>query len=442
MTTDRTSLSYKKIFSFWAPLASTWLMMSVEGPFLSAIIARLPEPKYNLAAYGVVFSLALFMEAPIIMIMSASTALAKNRDSFLKLRRFTYSLNTLITFCMGLLLLPPIFNFLMRTLIGLPPEVTRLTHLACLILLPWPAAIGYRRFYQGIMIRSNLTRRVAYGTVIRLLSMATVALLLYSFIKNEGVIVGAAALSAGVLMEAIASGFMSRGSVSRLLSATKDPLPQTDRITYGYILKFYYPLALTSILGLGVHPMVTFFLGHSRMALESLAVFPVINSLVFIFRSIGLSYQEVGIALLGENNEGYPQLRNFAFLIGLSAIASLACLAFTPLASIWYHQVSGLSGVLTRFAIPPTRIFTLMPGLTVLLSFQRAVLVNARNTRPITFATLIEVGGIVLVLFFLTSVLDLIGAVAAAIALVLGRLAANIYLTRPYFLALNRYSFR
>ncbi len=64
-------LSSSKIFKFWLPLAATWLMMSLEGPFIAAIIARLPEPKFNLAAYGVAFSFALIIEAPVIMIMSA-----------------------------------------------------------------------------------------------------------------------------------------------------------------------------------------------------------------------------------------------------------------------------------------------------------------------------------------------------------------------------------
>jgi len=39
--------------------------------------------------------------------------------------------------------------------------VAELTRRAAAILLPWPAAIGYRRFYQGILIGSGLTRRVA-----------------------------------------------------------------------------------------------------------------------------------------------------------------------------------------------------------------------------------------------------------------------------------------
>ena len=62
-------LTVKKIFIFWIPLAATWQMMAAEGPFLAAIIARLADPKYNLAAYGVAFSFAVLVEAPIIMIM-------------------------------------------------------------------------------------------------------------------------------------------------------------------------------------------------------------------------------------------------------------------------------------------------------------------------------------------------------------------------------------
>ena len=61
-------LTQKSILAFWIPLAATWLMMSLEGPYLSALIARLAEPKFNLAAYGIAFSLALIIEAPVIMI--------------------------------------------------------------------------------------------------------------------------------------------------------------------------------------------------------------------------------------------------------------------------------------------------------------------------------------------------------------------------------------
>lgn len=421
------SLSYKKIFYFWLPLAATWIMMSVEGPFLAAIIARMPDPKFNLAAYGVAFSFALIIEAPVIMMMSASTALVKNIRSFQKLKKFTYTLNAAITIFMLLFIIPPVFYFITENLIGLPSNVAELTHWATIILLPWPGMIGYRRFYQGILIRNNLTRRVAYGTVIRLTSMAAAALLLYLYTDVAGVIVGALSLSIAVTAEAAASKLMSLKIINSLKEEEK------ENINYKEIFNFYYPLALTSFITLAVHPLVTFFIGQSRMAIESLAVLPVLNSFVFIFRSMGLSYQEVVIALLGERKEGYEQLRNFALIMGISVVAVLGIIAFTPLSDFWFGTLSGLSPDLNEFVKIPLMIMILMPGTTVLISFQRSILVHSRRTAPITTATIIEFGGILIVLFIMIYMFDVVGIIAATSGFVLGRFSANVYLmfTKP-----------
>jgi hypothetical protein len=420
-------ITKKKIFIFWLPLAATWLMMAFEGPFLAAIIARLAEPKYNLAAWGVAFSFALIIEAPIIMIMSASTALVDNRQSFEKLRNFTYFINGTITLVMLVFLIPTIFDFISIDLIGLPKPVAQLTHAATIILIPWPGAIGYRRFYQGILIRSNLTRRVAYGTVIRLISITSTAVLLYIYADIPGVTVAAIALSVGVLVEAVASRMMVYKTVRSLPERTESQ----KSLSYRQILYFYYPLALTSMLALGVHPLVAFFVGHSLMALESLAVLPVINSLVFIFRAMGLSYQEVAITLMGKKGEFYSVVREFAIILGLSVVTILGFIAFTPLASYWFGIVSGLPVDLAEFSIFPLQIMVLMPGLSVMLSFQRAVQVSSRETGHLTWATILEVIGIIAVLFIMTFYLNIIGAIAATTALMIGRILANSYLINP-----------
>jgi len=421
-------LTYKKIFVFWLPLAATWLMMSFEGPFLAALIARLAEPKYNLAAYGVAFSFALIIEAPIIMIMSASTKLVKDAQSFIKLRRFTYGLNWFITLIMLIILVPPIFYFLTEDLIGLPSKVSNLTHLATIILLPWPGAIGYRRFYQGILIRNNLTKRVAYGTIIRIITMALTALLMYLLTDVDGVVVGAASISAAVFLEAVASRIMADGIIKKIATQVGD---NKDVLTHKEIYKFYYPLALTSILGLGVQPVVTFFMGQSRMAIESLAVLPVVTSFVFIFRALGLSYQEVVIALMGDDKKNFKLLRKFAFSLGAVLTIILALVAFTPLSDIWFRVVSGLTDNLAEFARLPLMIMTILPLLTVVISLQRSALVSNKTTYPITIGTAIEFIAIVLVLFISINYAGLVGAVAATLSFVIGRLAANIYLTPP-----------
>lgn len=357
--------------------------------------------------------------------MSASTALVKGRNSYWKLKRFTDILNTGITAIQLIILIPPVFNYIVIGLMEVPEEVAKLAHIALIIFLPWAASIGYRRFYQGILIRNNLTRRVTYGTLVRLSVIVITGLLLY-FAGVKGAYVGAAAMALAVLCEVIATRIM----VSRTL---KDLLQKDDTengsLRLRTIAKFYYPLALTSILSLGVHPFVTFFMGRSYMAVESLAVLPVVTSLVFIFRSMGLSYQEVNIALIGKEKQNYTVLRNFAIYLGLVVTVLISVLAFTPLAEIWFINISGLSRELAGLSYLPLKIMIILPALTVLLNFQRSSLIINGTTGPISVATAIELAGIIIVLLLCVVFLNFIGVVAASLAFLTGRIMANLYLT-------------
>jgi Na+-driven multidrug efflux pump len=419
----RTQLS---IFLFWVPLAATWVMMASEGPFLTAIIARLGDPTYNLAAFGVAFAFGILVEGPVIMLMSASTALAKNWVAFLRLRRFTWGLNALSTALLGVLLIPPVFRLVMESMLGLPREITDLVYGGLLFLLPWPAAIGYRRFVQGVLIRANRTRLVAYGTVLRVLTMVGSALALYQFTDLPGAWVGTAALSSGVLVEAFAARLMALPTLRELEADSE--ATAADAPGYGEIARFYYPLALTSMIGLTIQPMLTFFMGRAPSPIESLAVFPVVNALSFLFRSLGLSFQEAAIALIGDDYEHVDAVGRFALWLGLASSGALALVAFTPLADLWFVQVSGLTPELAAMAIVPTMILVPMPGISVWLSYQRGILVNGRRTKPITVATAIEVGMIAILFVIGGWGFGWVGVTAAFFAFVGARTAANLFL--------------
>ena len=431
-------LTYRRIFLFWGPLALTWLMMAVEQPFLIAFIARLNDAKFNLAAFGIAGSFAMIIESPIIMLMSASTALVTGRNSYKKLKRFTDILNAFITAIQLIILIPPVFNYIVIGLMEVPEDVASIAHIALIIFIPWAASIGYRRFYQGILIRNNLTRRVTYGTMVRLSVIVIIGLILY-FAGVKGAYVGAGAMSLAVLLEAIATRIM--------VSATLKSLNQKEDTENGSlrlrsIAKFYFPLALTSILSLGVHPFVTFFLGRSYMAVESLAVLPVVSSLVFIFRSMGLSYQEVNIALIGKEKQNYRILRNFAIYMGLTVTILISALAFTPLADLWFINVSGLSLELADMSYLPLKIMILLPAMTVLLNFQRSSLIVNGTTGPISKATAVELIGIIVVLFICVVFLNLTGVVAASIAFIAGKGLSNIYLTPKQMAAVKAWNLR
>ena len=400
-------------------------MMAIEQPLLIAFIARLNDAKYNLAAFGIAGSFAMIIESPIIMLMTASTALVTGRHSYKKLKRFTDILNASITGVQLIILIPPVFNFIVIGLMEVPEEIARLAHTALIIFLPWAASIGYRRFYQGILIRNDLTRRVTYGTMIRLSVILSIGLLLFTA-GVKGAYVGAGAMSLAVLCEAIATRIMVS---STLKSLNREEDTENGNLNLRSISKFYYPLALTSILSLSVAPFVTFFLGRSYMGVESLAVLPVVTSLVFIFRSMGLSYQEVNIALIGKNKQNYAVLRNFAIYLGIIVTVLISVLAFTPLADLWFIQVSGLSKELADMSYLPLKIMVLLPAITVLLNYQRSTLIINGTTGDISKATAVELVGIIVVLLVGVVFLNLVGVIAASIAFVVGKGLANIYLT-------------
>jgi O-antigen/teichoic acid export membrane protein len=154
---------------------------------------------------------------------------------------------------------------------------------------------------------------------------------------------------------------------------------------------------------------------------------------------MALSYQEVGIALLGQRGEHYRRLRDFALGLAVAVAACLGLIAFTPLSGTWLRGVAGLSPELAAFAVMPLQIYALLPALSVLQSFQRALLVHGRSTRPLGWATAAEVGTIALVLSLAVLGADMVGAVAAAVATMAGRSVGLAVLTGPTWRMTRRF---
>lgn len=401
--------------------------MASEGPFLAAIIARLANPTYNLAAYGVASAVSIMIEAPVIMLMSAAASMVKDRESFLKLRNFSRGLYVATTLVLVVVLVPGVYDPLLRRLMGVPPQVADLTQGALWFFLPWPGAIGYRRFHQGVLIRAGKTRLVAYGTAIRLATMASAALTGYFVLDMPGAWVGGFSLACGVVAEALAVRSMAARTVAAILAGSWDR-GVSRPVRYREIAGFYFPLALTSIIGLTVQPLLTFFMGRSVAPVQSLAVFPVVHSLSFFFRSMGLAFQDTSIALLGDRFEHFAELRRFGVGLALALTAGISLVAFTPISDVYFAGISGLPPGLAGFALTPTRVMVLLPAMTVLLALQRAILVESRRTRHITAASVTEVGVVALVFVTLGFGLDVVGATAAFSAFFAGRAAANLYL--------------
>ncbi len=377
-----TALTYRRIIHTWWPLAASWLLMTAELPLIAAVIARLPHPEINLAAWGVVFSLAIIIQSPSTMMLAASTALSRDWDSYLKLRKFMLAIGAALTLLHAALALTPLFDLLLVRLLALPPEIIEPVRLGLALMIPWSWGTAYRRFQQGVLIRFDHSRVVIWGSLIRVGTDCLLLAIGYSLGSLPGVAVGAVGIIAGVLMEDIYTGWRVQPTLRHQLRPAP---PAAEPLTLRGFLNFYLPLAATVLLLLLVQPLVAAALSRMPNPLESLAVWPVIFGLLTMWQSVGIAYNEAVIALL-DDARAVAVLRRFTWVLGGLASLLLLAMALSPLAALWFEAVAGLTPALAELAREALLLGSLLPLLRVLHSWFQGIITHSRHTRGISEA--------------------------------------------------------
>ncbi len=365
-------------------------------PAITAVMARLANPEISLATHGgIVFPLALIIEAPVIMLLSASTALSKDWASYQKIFRFMMILGASLTGLHLLVAFTPLYDLIIVKGLGVPKEIIESGRIGLRFILPWAWSIAYRRFQQGVMIRFGHSRIVGMGTLVRLSTDVVILGAGLMIGTIPGYIVGAATQGLSTLAEAIFSGIIVRPILKYELKPTRKAEP----LTWKAFFSFYIPLALTSLLFLIWQPIGSAALSRMPRALDSLAVWSVVSGLIFMLRSLGLALNEVVVALL-EQPGSSVELRKFTTTLAIAISTFYFIVAATPLAYLWFTYVSGLPANLVGlsrigfwFGIP-------MPLLNVLQSWYQGSILFSRKTKGIPESMLI----------FLVTVLLILGA--------------------------------
>jgi hypothetical protein len=387
LQTAVSQLGWRRIVVAWWPLAASWLLMAVEPPALGAFIARLPNPEIHLAAYGgVVFPLALIVEAPIIMLLSASTAMSKDWASYRRIYRFMMIAGAALTALHLATAFTPLYDFVVVDVIGAPREIVEPARLGLMIMTPWTWSIAFRRFNQGALIRFGHSSAVGMGTVVRI--SANITTLIVGFVlaqrlgpeRMPGIVVGTLAVAVGVVSEAVYVGW----AVRPVLRFEIRPAPAVDPpLTWRVFFSFYIPLIMTSLLTLLANPIGSAALSRMPASLASLAGWSVVTGFIFMLRSLGVAYNEVVVALLDDPELAVP-LQRFASFLAWSTTGLLALVAATPLSNLWFEGVSALSPELASMARVSLWLALPLPALSVLQSWYQGILLNRRKTRGAT----------------------------------------------------------
>ena len=363
--------------------------MSAEGPLISTVINRLPNEIMMMAGYGIVVSLSVLIESPIINLLATSTALVKDRASYLLMRTFTVHWMIGLTIISVLVAFTPLFNWIVVGLLEAPPEVAQWVKQGMQIMIFWSAAIAWRRFLQGVMIHFGQTNKVAWGTAVRLVASMGTAVSFAIYSTLPGITIGAMSLMAGVFAEAAYATIAIRPILNNELAPSQPPAAGIP-LTYRELFWFHLPLASTSVLLLLVQPIVTSSLARLPNPVISLAAWPILFQLTLMTRAAALALPEVVIAL-SEKPDSFVPVRRFSFNLMLVISGFMLLFIVTPLASFYVFVVQDMTDVVGGLVNASVGYFLFFPALATIISWLRGLLINKRVTKAVNMGMVINV---------------------------------------------------
>ncbi|HEY0865940.1 MAG TPA: hypothetical protein VGE01_01100, partial [Fimbriimonas sp.] len=366
---DEAPLSQGRIARFFLPLAVSWIFMAVEAPISIGVISRMPFPKVNTAAFLLMMGLALWIESPVIDLLSTSTTLSRSRRSYQSITRFALLLMAWVTFAHFVAVATPVYDLIVYRVMDVPEEVGAAARSGLMIMLPWSALIGWRRYLQGILIRNGYTRTIGLGTAVRVSVMAVSSVSLYLASSLHSIVVVATALILSVGAEAAFIHAVSRRVVRELTRRSEPDEPIENR----RLAAFHFPLTATTLVTMLASPLITAALSRDADSIRTMAAFQVASTLLFLFRTTTFAIPEVVITL-SQEHRGPEALWRFCFFLGSGLSGLLLIFALSPLDDLVFRSVLAAPADVVPLASSLLLLGASLPLVNAMLGYVRGML--------------------------------------------------------------------
>jgi Na+-driven multidrug efflux pump len=425
----------RAIAGVFGPLAlSSVLMIAAEQTIVVSGVARLAQPEVALAAYGIALSLSIVVEAPVIMLLTTSVALVRDRQSYHAVRRFALALGGALFLLNLLLYWGPLYDLLIVPLLRLPPAVAEAAHLPLRWMALWPLAISYRKFNQGVLITARRARAIGLGTVMRILTAALVTLAGVRWFRPPGALLAGLALISAVLVESALIAWWSRAPARQTVLRVEREGPL---LTAGALWSFHAPLIGTAGLRVLLQPLISAGITRLPLAALSLAVWPVAYGADALAASPAAALPELALTFRRSPAEVRAVAR-FSVALGLTLTVCLALALLTPLSHLYFGLLLGVPPAVEAAARRTLWLLLPIPVLTATQALLRAALAAGHRTAAVQGAMAANVAVVAATLTIGTALGLAVGTTLAAIGMTLALLVENgvllVALRRPKLL--------
>lgn len=371
-------IGYKTLWRFFLPLWFSGFLQAFTGNLINSGLARMDNSAVLLAAFALAGSLMQTIISPMHMIRPTVSALTKNRDSYLVVRRFTAMLTGTMALVMGILAWTGVIEWILIRLMEVNRETTESTVIIFKMLIFYPLGLLMKDFFIGVLIRLEMTYLGIFGSIARTLYLFFIIGQVdrLSFLTPQ--ILAACIFILAPLVEGLTLFVLIRlkaGSIPNRISLSEDP--QAPIMQIPEMLRFYGPLAFMAFLNALSKPLINGSLSRLSGDITLLAAFAVgfgvVMNLVFPLR---LLHQ---VSLRYGNEDGKRVLR-FSLFIGLFICTMVFLVGYTPLGMLILGRWIGVEENLITHARILARLLVPLPLIIVLREFTSGLIYDNRET--------------------------------------------------------------
>jgi hypothetical protein len=402
----RQAVTYLSLLLFYLPLGFSGLMMTLDLPVVNAVLNRLPNPDTSVAALRVAFSLALVYEASHISMIDASTALSSDLTVFRMLRRFYLLMAGVLLVVACVVAFSPLYDLVVLKLMNIPAGVAQAARPAVWAFLLWPIPIGWRRLYQGALIKHGHPKPVGAGGLVRLGALA-VGLVFFDWLGTNVVRIEPAAIAVlAMLVSVTAEAVAVHGWTQRVMRSMPETTPGKPQLSYRDLWHFVFPLSGTAIMSTLVQPVLTAGIASAAIAWASpngsvvaVASYSMAWSVAFLVFGPTLSMTQASIAWHSSPDhqvrERGPRLI-IAMGVGLGALMAVA--TFTPFAYWVFTTLLHTQPQTAVMAVDVARWLVPMPILNAGSFMLRGKLIARHRPRAVRLAQFIDLAAMVTII--------------------------------------------
>ncbi len=415
----------RELWPVIAPLAVVPLALILAQNVLNRMLTGFPTATDELAGLGVGMFLVLLFDSPAQHLDQMTLAFGRGRRGFVRMALFASLVGgAMAALAAWLMLAPSARNFVLFTLQRAPDEGTAArAAFVVLWLAPLPIVESLARVMRGGLV---LARRTHWVTVVATSSRAislvlALAILGTPWVKSRPLIVPVAALWCDALLRmAFYAPILAKVVWPKIEPG--GPLP-----SWGRLVRFAYPLALTSAMMAASRPLINAVIASlpdGKIGLAALAiVFPMSNLLYGWLNDIRLLPP-----VFGSRPGGDAAVRRFAVFSVAAVAAAMAALYLTPLCAWGLRRVMNVEEALVGPCRSALMIFCLFPFVVAIRAYLQGLCIARERTQAMTWSGPFRVVAILITLYALAAAGGKSAALGAA-ALWMGFVAeaATIY---------------